>query len=166
MRIPFKVEKLVTTKLSFQQIIEELENKSSIKYFGGLRVDRYGFTTTDNEFYIQRNSYGVDAFLEYFPLIKGGVVNDEPILIYIQLSPSYLAIGFFFVFAIMFFIAGAFISDWTINGVKRTPAFWERVLIVLFGSGIPLLWCYLQHIRPIGKAEKWVFEKLQLKEIK
>jgi hypothetical protein len=164
MRIPFKIEKLVTTKLSFDEIVQELENKNSIKYFGGLRIDKYRFSIDDNRFYIQRNSYGIDASLEYFPLIKGEVVNENPFRIYIELIPSYLAIVFFFVIALLFFIAGVFINNWTINGIKRAPLVYERLLIVLFGSGIPLLWCYLQYIRPIKKAKTWIFEKLQLIE--
>lgn len=164
MGMPFRTGKIVTTKLSFDEIVKELENKSAVKYFGGLRIDKYRFSIEENKFYIQRNSYGLDVLLEYFPLIKGEVVNQDPLRIYIELIPSYLAIIFFSFIAIMFFIAGVFVNDWTINGIKRVPMFYERLLIVFFGSGIPILWCYLQYIRPIKKAKQWIFEKLQLVE--
>jgi hypothetical protein len=164
MRLPFTIEKLYTTRLSFEEIVQELENKNSIKYFGGLRVDKYKHGIVDGTFYVQRYSNGIDAFLEYFPVIKGEIVNEKPTRVFLTFKPSYFYIIFFSIFVIGFGYAGVFVDNWTINGVKRLPSVLERFFIVLLGSGIPFLWCYLQYIRPIKKAEKWITEKLTLVE--
>jgi hypothetical protein len=164
MKLPFTIEKLYTTKFSFDEIVQELENKNSIKYLGGLRVDKYKHDIVDKEFYVQRYSNGIDAFLEYFPLIKGEIVNENPTRIFLTLKPSYFTIIFFSIFVFCFGYAGVFIDTWTINGVRRPPTLSERFFIVLLGSGIPFLWCYLQYIRPIKKAEKWIVEKLEMIE--
>lgn len=162
MKLPFTIEKLVTTQLTFSQIVERLEDRQSIKSFGGLRVDKYRFVVQEDEFYVGRNAYGLDALLEYFPLIVGKVVGQQPTQIHLKLKPDYFFIGFFCVFALIFFIGGALIDDWTLNGVKRAPTLLERLGIISLGCILPLLWCYVQNIRPIKKAESWIEEKLEL----
>ena len=164
MRLPFTIEKLYTTSLSFNEIVQELENKNSIKYFGGLRVDKYKHDIVDLGFYVQRYSNGIDAFLEYFPLIKGEIVNEKPTRVFLTLKPSYFTIIFFSLFVFGFGYAGIFVDNWTINGVKRLPTALDRLFVILFGSGMPFLWCYLQYIRPIKRVEKWITEKLDLVE--
>jgi hypothetical protein len=164
MRLPFTIEKLYTTRLSFDQIVQELENKNSMKYLGGLRVDKYKHNIIERGFFVQRYSNGANALSEYFPLIKGEIVNEKPMRVYLTLKPSYVTIIFFFIFVFGFGYAGIFVDNWTINGVKRLPTVIERLFIVLLGSGIPFLWCFVQYIRPIKKAEKWIAEKLDLVE--
>lgn len=164
MRLPFTIEKLYTTNLTFDEIAQELENKNSIKYFGELRVDKYKHDIVENGFYVQRYSNGIDAFLEYFPLIKGEIVNEKPTRVFLTFKPSYFTIIFFSIFVFGFGYAGIFVDNWTLNGVKRMPTIPERLLIVALGSGIPFLWCFLQYIRPIKRAEKWITEKLGLVE--
>jgi hypothetical protein len=56
------------TGLFFEETVRELENKRPIKYFMGLRVDKYNFEITESKLYIQRYSNGIDALLESFPL--------------------------------------------------------------------------------------------------
>lgn len=164
MRLPFTIEKLYTTKLSFNEIVQKLENKNSVKLFGGLRVDKYNHNIVNNRFYVKRYSNGIDALLEYFPLIKGELVNEKPSRIFLTVKPNYLTILFFSMFIFGFGYAGIFVDNWTINGVKRLPTITERVFIVLLGSGIPFLWCYVQYIRPIKRSEKWIIKKLDLTE--
>ena len=164
MRLPFTIEKLYTSKFTFAEIAKELENKSSIKYFGGFRVDKYRHNIFENGFYVQRYSNGIDAFLEYFPLIKGEVVNEKPTRLFLTFKPSYFTIILSFIVVFVFGYAGIFVDNWTLNGVKRVPTLPERLLIVAVGSGIPFLWCYLQYIRPIKRAESWIIEKLGLVE--
>ena len=164
MRLPFTIKKLYSTRFSAEEILQNLENKNSIKYFAGLRVDKYKFEITDDGFYVQRYSNGIDALLEYFPLIKGEIINRDPTRIFLTFKPSYFAIIFFSIFIFGFGLAGLFVDNWTLNGIKRMPSVIERLTIVSFGCGIPLLWCYLQNIRPIKKAEKWIVEKLELCE--
>lgn len=76
MRLPFTIKILFATRLCFDEILSELENKSPLKYFSGLRVYKYRFGVCENIFYVQRYSYGIDAFLDYFSMINSKVGNQ------------------------------------------------------------------------------------------
>ncbi len=51
-----------------------------------------------------------------------------------------------------------------IGGVLREPEISERIFFALFGGGVPIIWCYFDSILPIKETERWLTEKLKLKE--
>jgi hypothetical protein len=159
----FSVKKPYTTWLSYEEIISRLEDKKQADHPRELNVFNYSLKVIENTFYIKQKRINSDS--QYFPQIKGEVVNLSPTQIRLSMRPSYGIYGiivFLFFFALFFTYAGLFVDDWTMNGVKRPPTDIERVFIVLMASGIPLIMFYSIYIRPRRKAEQWIVKKLQL----
>lgn len=163
MRAPLKVDRYYTTHLSKDQITDKLSDLTLQKEFGGLRIDRFISTISENGFVIQRSSSGVDFFtLEQYPTIEGIYFSDNPTIINILIRPNYLMIAFFSLFVFVSIPTSLFIDEMTINSVTRVPTIFERFLFAGIGAGIPGLWDYFGYIRPIKKAKKWIAEKLTL----
>jgi len=163
MRALLKVDRYYTTHLSKSQITDELNDLALKKEFGGLRIDRFISTISENGFVIQRSTSGVDFFtLEQYPTVEGIYFSDNPTIINILIRPNYLTIAFFSLFVFVFIPTSLFIDEMTINGVTRAPTIFERFLFAGVGGGLPGLWGYFGYIRPIRKANKWIVEKLTL----
>jgi hypothetical protein len=159
----FKVDRYYIAQLSKSQIVDKLNDLTTQKEFGGLRVDRFVLTISENGFLIQRNTSGVDFFtLERYPAIEGIYFSDNPIIINILIRPNYLMIAFFALFVFVFIPTSLFIDEMTINGVLKAPTIFERFLFAGIGGILPGLWGYFGYVRPIKKAETWVVEKLNL----
>ena len=163
MKLPFSLDRYYTTPLSKIQVIEEINNLSTEKKFGGLRSDKLVTQISENGFLISRKTYGVDGFtLEQYPLIEGIYFSEMPLTINILIKPSYFTILFFSLFVLTFIPASIFVDKMTINGVFRSPTIWERFMVTGVSGFMPGLWCYFGHIRPVNKAENWIKEKLSL----
>jgi len=163
MKLPFTIDRYYFTDLSKSQVVEELNNLTTQKQFGGLRTDKFVAQTTESGFIVGRNTYGLDGFtLGQYPPVEGLYISERPLTINIIIKPSYFTILFFSVFVCLFIPAGIFIDKMTINGIFRSPTLPERLLFAGLGGGIPGLWCYFGYIRPIKKAENWIVKKLRL----
>jgi hypothetical protein len=69
------------------------------------------------------------------------------------------------IFPIVCIPTALFTSEMKINGVLRAPELFQRMLMGVLAGGGPLVWCYLDSIRPIKRTEAWLREELQLTEI-
>ena len=166
MRLPFKIDKFYSSDLSKEQVIEELNNLSSQKLFGGLRTDKFGAQTSEGGFIVERNAVGLDGFtLENYPVVHGFYISERPLTINIVIKPNYFTILFFSLFVFLFIPVGIFMDEMTINGMVRSPTIGERFLFAGLGGFVPGLWCYFGFIRPIKKAENWIVDKLRLHKI-
>lgn len=163
MKLPFSIDKYYTTYLTKSQVAEELKKLATEKKFRGLRTDKFVTQTSDSGFTIGRDTYGLDGFtLERYPVVDGIYFSENPLIVNIQIKPSYLTILFFSIFVFTFIPTGIFIDKMTINGVFRSPTIMERFLFASVGGIIPGLWCYFGYIRPIKKAENWIVQLLNL----
>ena len=163
MKLPFSIDRYYTTHLSKSQVADELNDLDAEKKFGGLRTDKFATSTSESNFLIGRNTYGVDGFtLEQYPVIEGFYFSEKPLIINILIKPDYFTILFFSIFVFTFIPAAIFVDKMTINGVYKSPTIIERLLFAGVGGIMPGLWCYFGYIRPVKKAEKWIVEKLSL----
>ncbi|HOB24811.1 MAG TPA: hypothetical protein PKV58_08605 [Kaistella sp.] len=163
---PFSLVRNYQTDLSFEEILERLENNETEYYFNGLQVVNYGFEATRKKIIIQRYSEGIDPVIEFFPLIKMEIQHETPIKLKIKYVLPYKPIIFFTVFVIPFIFGTVREVEWTVNDVKRLLTLPERAILFLIMVVLPGLWCYLQFLRPINKMEKWLMKKLDLYKIK
>ncbi|WP_395055888.1 hypothetical protein [Flavobacterium sp.] len=164
MKFPFTIIKKYKTLKTKDDIYDIINSQGNEKLLYGLRVDKFYSEFKNNEFKIYRESFGVDAFLENYPLITSRILNENPTKLEVEIKPNYFNIIFFGIFVIVFISGSIFLNEIEINGVLKNPNLLERFLFSL-GGIIPGIWCYISFIRPIYKTEKWFVEKLNLKEI-
>lgn len=166
MKLPFTIDKYYSTDLTKDKVIEELNNLTDQKQFGGLRTDKFFVEFFEGGFVVGRKTYGLDGFtLAQYPAITGFYNSEKPLTLNIIVKPDYFTILFFAIFVFTFIPAGIFLHKMTINGVFRSPSISERFLFAGIGGFIPGLWCYFGYIRPVKKAENWIVEKLRLNVI-
>ena len=164
MNLPFQLRKTFTTTHSQEVIIEFIQERLSRKskvlfitwseYIGSITGKSFNFYKNFN---VRRGPSN--------PKISGTITAINPTTIDIKISPHYFRVLLFLICPIVFVPVAILNSQMTINGVLRAPYIYERIVLGLIGSGIPIIWCYFDSIRPIKKAELWLKEALGLKEI-
>lgn len=164
MKLPFTIIKKYKTFLSKEELFDSIGNVKSEKLLKGLRFDKFSTVILENSFQLQRESFGVDMVLENYPLITCNIEKENPTIVQVLIKPNYLNIAFFMVFVLVFISVSIFMDEITINEELKKPNLQERFLFSL-GGIVPGIWCYFGFIRPIKKTEKWIVEKLNLKEI-
>jgi hypothetical protein len=164
MKFPFTIVKKYKTLKTKDEINDIINSQGNEKLLYGLRIDKFYTEFKTNEFKIYRESFGVDFFLENYPLITSKIMSENPTKLEVEIKPNYFNIAFFGLFVVGFILGAIFLNEIEINGVLKNPNLLERLLFSL-GGIIPGIWCYIAFIRPIYKTEKWFVEKLDLKEI-
>jgi hypothetical protein len=164
MILSFTIIKKYTTFKTKEEILDLMNSQLNEKLLGGLRIDKFYTEFNTNIFKIQRVSFGVDLFLENYPIIISKIFIENPTKLEVKIKPNYSNIAFFSIFVVGFIFGAIFLNEITINGVFKSPDLLERLLFSL-GGVIPGIWCYFSFIKPIYKTEKWFVEKLNLKEI-
>jgi hypothetical protein len=164
MKLPFTIIKRYKTSLAKKEIFEIIGEVKSEKLFKGFRFDKFSSVILENSFKLQRESFGLDATLENYPLVTCKIEKENPTIVELIIKPYYHDIAFFMIFVLTFISIAIFCDEFTIGDVLKKPNLYERFLISL-GGIIPGILCYIAFIRPIKKAEKWIVEKLNLKEI-
>ncbi|HAT81275.1 MAG TPA: hypothetical protein DCS17_07780 [Flavobacterium sp.] len=164
MKLPFTISRKYKTSLTKNEIFKIIGEVKSEKLFQGIRLDKFEGVILENSFQLQRESFGLDISLENYPLVTCKIEKENPTVIELLIKPNYLDIAFFMIFVVTFISVAIFSDEITINDVLKKPDLFERVLLSL-GGIIPGIWCYIGFIRPIKKTEKWIVEKLFLKEI-
>ena len=161
MKLPFQIVKIFTTRLSSSEVMSSISNLLDEK-------SKFLFIPlNDNIGSIARNSF---QFYKTYnirsgpanPWIKGVIVMENPTTIEIKISPHWHRVIFFMIFPVIFIPTAFLDSQMTINGILREPTFLERIAVVLFGGIGPIIWCYLDSIRPIKIAENWIKDRLML----
>ncbi len=163
MKLPFQTVKTFTTTLSKDEVIgfvrERLNRQSKILFISS---NDYVGSIDGRSFKLYKNFNG--RYGRSNPKISGTITTTDPVTIDIKISPHYIRLLFFSIFPIVFVPAAIFSDQMTINGVLREPEMSERLFFALFGGGGPMIWCYLDSIRPIKETELWIKEKLKLTE--
>ena len=164
MKLPFTIIRKCKTSLTKKEIFEIIREVKSEKFFQGIRLDKFESVILENSFLLQRESFGLDITPENYPLVTCKIEKENPTSVELIIKPYYQNITFFMIFVVTFISVAIFCDEITINDVLKKPDLFERFLISL-GGIIPGIWCYIGFIRPIKKTEKWIVEKLNLKEI-
>ncbi len=162
MRLPFQTLKTFRTSLSAEEVIafvqERLSRRTKVLFFS---QRDYAGSINGMAFNLYRKFHFSGRS---FARIKGAVLSADPTLIEIKIFPHYWRILFFMIFPCVFLPSAILNDQMMINGVLRKPELAEkRIWSGLFGIG-PMVWCYFDCIRPIYEAEKWLIDKLALKE--
>lgn len=164
MKLPFTIIKKYKTSLDKEDIFKIIGEVKSEKLFKGFRIDNFRSVILENSFKLQRDSFGLDLTVENYPSITCEIEKENPTIVKLAIKPYYHDIAFFLIFVVVFISVAIFCNEITINDILKKPNLYERFLFSL-GGIIPGIWCYIGFIRPIKKTQKWIVEKLNLKEI-
>jgi hypothetical protein len=164
LRLPFQIKKTFSTTLSKEEVLSFVKERLARRHkvlFGS--SPEYSGSVSENSFIFYRIFNAQHGRAN--PKISGKIKSFNPTVIEVKVSPHYWRISFFLIFPLVF-IPVSFLSDqMTINGVLKEPELSERIFFGLFGGGMPTIWCYFDSIRPIKSTERWLREKLSLKEL-
>lgn len=165
MKNPFEIEKTYITEYSPSRITaivqETLEKKNRMVFFS---LKTFTGASKENHFRFKENVWATNNGMIY-PTIQGTALGDNPTKIHIHITPRYGWILSFTLCAFVFLCTAFFTDRMSVDGIESTPTLYERSAFAIFGAGIPMLMCYVTCLRSIKHAERWIIQKLNLKEI-